>query len=204
MSMALHPGPRMGRRFVLGSLGMLGLAACTPAVGPTGQPAGGNALAAALEADPRFSTFVWVIQEEGMWLTLRASPKQYTIFAPINGAYDKLPPGWKADTYPSPGTVGGFDNRARVIGLLRMHFVAGVFPLSAFAGRIQPVLTLAGTEFFADGTQPGKLTLLLKPNMETGIGFPDPRLTQQVANVILPPIETAGGIIYPVDTILIT
>ena len=205
MTNEFHPGKPVGRRFAIGSLGMLGLAACTPAVGPAGPPAGGNSLAAALEADPRFSTFVWLIKEQGMWQTLRDAPKQYTIFAPTNEAYGKLPQGWKADTFPSTGGPnGGYDNRARIIGLLRMHFVSGSYPPSVFIGRTQPVMTLAGTQFIADGTQPGTIILRLKPSLETGVGFPDPKVTHAEANVLMPPIETAGGVIYPVDTVLLT
>jgi uncharacterized surface protein with fasciclin (FAS1) repeats len=196
-----HP---VGRRLALGSLAMLGLAACTPAVSPSGKPIGGNALAEALEADRRFSTFVWLIQEQGIWQTLRDTKTQYTIFAPTDGAFDKLPSGWKADTFPSTaGPNGGYDNRSRMIGLLHRHFVAGNFPPSAFAGKTQPVLTLAGTQFIADGTQPGRLVLALQPDVETGIGFPVPKTTRKTINVVLPPIETAGGVIYPVDSVLV-
>ena len=195
----------IGRRFVINSFGLAALAACSPAVGQQGQPVGGNALAAALAADPRFKNFVWLIQEQGMWHALEDSAKQYTIFAPIDAAYDKLPRDWKASTFPSTaGANGGYDNRARMIGLLRMHFVSGSVPPSVFEGRSQPVMTLAGTQFIADGTRPGQISLILKPSIETGIGFPDPQIRQQTANVILPPIETAGGWIYPVDQLLIT
>ena len=194
----------VGRRFALGSLALMGLAACTPAVGPSGQPIGGNALADALAADPRFSDFVWLIREQGEWETLRDNKTQFTIFAPVDPAFDKLPSGWKADTFPSTaGPNGGYDNRARMIGLLRMHFVSGNFPLSTFAGKTQPVLTRAGTQFVADGTQPGRLTLVLQPDVETGIGFPAPKPPSKTVNALLPPIETAGGVIYPVDSVMV-
>lgn len=193
------------RRAAFSSLGLLGLASCyKPAVDATGTPAEGNALAEAMQADPRLSIFVGIIKLQSMWRPLRASTQMYTVFAPINSAFDKLPKGWRATIAPTNASVnGGFDNRARIIRLLRMHFVAGGVPLSAFAGRSQKVLTLAGTEFIADGTVPGKLTLLLRPNIETGIGFPDPEDAGAPINVLLPPTETAGGYIYPIDTVAI-
>ena len=193
------------RRAAVSSLALLGLASCyKPVIGPTGAPADGNALAEAMQADPGLSIFVGIIKLQSMWRPLRASTQMYTVFAPVNSAFDKLPRGWRASIAPTSGGVnGGFDNRARIINLLRMHFVAGGFPPSAFAGRSQKVLTLAGTEFIADGTVPGRLTILLHPNIETGIGFPDPEDAGGPINVLLPPIETAGGVIYPIDTVAI-
>jgi hypothetical protein len=204
MMLATHnPGRPVGRRFLLGSLA-IGLAACTPAVGPGSQPIGGNALADALEADPRFSTFVWLIQEQGIWQTLRDTKAQFTVFAPVDQAFDTLPSGWRADTFPSTaGPNGGYDNRSRMIGLLHRHFVAGNYPPSAFAGKTEPLLTLAGTQFIADGTQPGRLSLAMPAARVTGIGFPDPAAKRRTVNAQLPPIETAGGMIYPVDGLLI-
>ncbi len=193
------------RRATFSSLGLLSLASCyKPVVDATGTPADGNALAEAMQADPRLSIFVGIIKLQSMWRPLRASTRLYTVFAPINSAFDKLPRGWRSNIAPTSGGVnGGFDNRARIIGLLRMHFVAGAFPPSAFAGQSQRVLTLAGTEFIADGTAPGKLTILLRPNIETGIGFPDPEDAGSPINALLPPTETAGGFIYPIDTVAI-
>ena len=199
----------VGRRFALGSLALLGLttlnlAACTPAVGPGGQPIGGNALADALDADPKFSTLVWLIREQGLWQTLRDTKTQYTIFAPVDQAFDKLPSGWKADTFPSTaGPNGGDDNRSRMIGLLYRHFVAGNFPPSAFAGKTQLVLTVAGNQLTADGTQPGRLVLVLQPQVQSGIGFPDLKTPSRTVTALLPPIVTAGGVIYPVDSVLV-
>jgi uncharacterized surface protein with fasciclin (FAS1) repeats len=195
----------ISRRATLSSLSMLGLAACAaPVVGPTGKPADGNALAEAMAADPRLSTFVSIIQLQGMWRTLRGSTREYTIFAPVNSAFDKLPRGWRSTIVPTNSSVnGGFDNRARVIGLLRMHFVGGSYPPSAFAGQSQNVKTLAGTEFVADGTVPGRITISLRPTIETGIGFPMPEEEPAPINVLMPPIGTAGGWIYPIDAVAI-
>jgi uncharacterized surface protein with fasciclin (FAS1) repeats len=60
----------------------------------------GGTIADRLRADGRFSTFVALMEQEGLMETLE-EPGPFTIFAPTNEAFDNLPDGvldsWKAD-----------------------------------------------------------------------------------------------------------
>ena len=183
MTNEFHPGMPVGRRFALGSLGMLGLAACTPAVGPAGQPVGGNSLAAALEADPRFSTFVWLIKEQGMWQTLRDAPKQYTIFAPTNEAFDKLPQGTVA-TLVQP------ENKPTLVKILTYHVVAGRYSAA-------DLMKLAKSG--------GSLTTVQGETLKVSLSGRHLILTDAkggMSRITISNVFQSNGVIHVVDTVL--
>jgi uncharacterized surface protein with fasciclin (FAS1) repeats len=85
---------------------------------------------------PELSTFVAAVQASGLTGTLRG-PSSYTIFAPTNAAFAKVP----------PVTLNGLlapQNAGVLANLLRYHVVEGLVPASQLLGRNGRLLTTNG------------------------------------------------------------
>jgi uncharacterized surface protein with fasciclin (FAS1) repeats len=80
-------------------------------------PAASNDVIDVLSSDPAFSTFASALKVAGLNDTLRGAGP-YTIFAPTNDAFAKLPSG-TLDTWLQP------ENRAQLTAVLMYHIVPG-------------------------------------------------------------------------------
>jgi len=132
------------------------------------------------------STLVAAVKAAGLVATLKGKGP-YTLFAPTNAAFAKLPPG-TVETLLKP------ENKKALVKLLSYHVVAGKFDFDALAARMKKeggkatLPTLAG----------GHLTVAMngKHNMTiTDDGG-------NVADISIYDVDQSNGMIHVVDSVL--
>ncbi|WP_020700645.1 fasciclin domain-containing protein [Deinococcus apachensis] len=111
-----------------------GTAAATTTTAATTAPASGTTLVALLSADPRFSTLVGLIQQAGLAETLAGG--EYTVFAPTNDAFAKIPAADLTAITADP---------ARLRALLLYHVVQGRQTAEQLAAATQLTSAQGGT-----------------------------------------------------------
>lgn len=119
-----------------------------------------------------FNTLVTAVKAAGLVKTLKGKGP-YTVFAPNDSAFAKLP----------PGTVESLlKNKAKLATILKYHVVPGRVKATDVAGRSLKAMTAAGLPVNVDG--------------RFGVRVND-------AHVIQPDIEASNGVIHVVDTVLL-
>ena len=119
-----------------------------------------------------FNTLVTAVKAAGLVKTLKGRGP-YTVFAPNDAAFAKLP----------PGTVESLlKNKAKLATILKYHVVPGRVKAADVAGKSLQVKTAAGLPVNVEGT--------------FGVRVND-------AHVIQPDIEASNGVIHVVDTVLL-
>jgi uncharacterized surface protein with fasciclin (FAS1) repeats len=119
-----------------------------------------------------FNTLVTAVKAAGLVKTLKGKGP-YTVFAPNDAAFAKLP----------PGTVESLlKNKAKLATILKYHVVPGRVKATDVAGKSLKAMTAAGLPVNVDGT--------------FGV-----RVNE--AHVIQPDIEASNGVIHVVDTVLL-
>jgi uncharacterized surface protein with fasciclin (FAS1) repeats len=119
-----------------------------------------------------FNTLVTAVKAAGLVGTLK-SKGPYTVFAPNDAAFAKLP----------PGTVESLlKNKAKLPAILKYHVVPGRVKAADVVGKRLMVKTAAGLPVNVDGTM--------------GVKVND-------ATVIQPDIEASNGVIHVIDTVLL-
>jgi len=156
--------------------------AVTPAEGatPAGTPAeengdlnNGSIVEAADAAG--FTTFVTVVKDAGLESTLNEGGP-YTVFAPTNEAFEKLP----------AGTLDNLENNKELVNnVLTYHVVSGEYRAANLADMSNPVLTT-----LEGGTLPVNVT-------------EDGNITVGNATVVTSNIAADNGVIHGIDEVLI-
>ncbi len=100
--------------------------------------------------DDNFGTLVAAVQAADLVGTLK-SDGPFTVFAPTNEAFDKLPTG-TVESLLKPS------NKSQLAGILTYHVVAGKFD----AGDIVEAIKLGGGEATIKTVQGGKLTATMR------------------------------------------
>lgn len=119
-----------------------------------------------------FNTLVTAVKAAGLVKTLKGKGP-YTVFAPNDAAFAKLP----------PGTVESLlKNKAKLATILKYHVVPGRVKAADVAGKSLQVKTAAGLPVNVDGT--------------FGVRVND-------SHVIQPDIQASNGVIHVVDTVLL-
>jgi len=119
-----------------------------------------------------FNTLVAAVKAAGLVKTLKGK-RPYTVFAPNDAAFAKLP----------PGTVESLlKNKPKLATILKYHVVPGRVKAADVAGKSLQVKTAAGLPVNVDGT--------------FGVRVND-------AHVIQPDIEASNGVIHVIDTVLL-
>ena len=119
-----------------------------------------------------FKTLVIALKAAGLVGTLKGKGP-YTVFAPNDAAFAKLP----------PGTVESLlKNKAKLATILKYHVVPGRVRAADVAGKKLIVKTAAGAPVNVDGT--------------FGVKVND-------ANVIQADIEASNGVIHVIDAVLL-
>ena len=114
------------------------LAGCAPmATGP-------DIVDVAMANDGNFSTLVAAVQQAGLVETLQG-PGPFTLFAPTNSAFGRLPAG-TVDDLLLP------ENRDRLVEVLTYHVVPGAITSDQLVGQRQDVATVQGATVTVDGT----------------------------------------------------
>jgi uncharacterized surface protein with fasciclin (FAS1) repeats len=131
------------------------------------------------------TTLVAAVKAAGLVETL-SSKGPFTVFAPTNAAFDKLPKG-TVETFLKP------ENKALLQGVLTYHVLAGKFDSKAIAAAIK---TGNGKATFTT-VQGGKLTGAMKGNKLV--------LTDEkggTATVTIADVFQSNGVIHVVDTVV--
>lgn len=123
-------------------------------------------------ANPEFSTLVAAVKAAGLAETLSA-PGPYTVFAPTNAAFEKLPAG-TVEMLLKP------ENKAKLASILTYHVVAGKV-LAADVAGMSEAKTVNGKSAMID-TSAG-----------VSIGG---------AKVVKTDIDASNGVIHVIDTVL--
>ena len=125
-------------------------------------------------AQGSFKTFGRALQAAGLTETLK-SAGPFTVFAPTDAAFDKLPAG-KLDNWLKP------ENKAELISVLKYHVTPGRV-LAADVGKLSQTKTEQG--------ETAKIRM-------TG-----DKVTINDANVTLTDIASSNGVIHPIDAVLV-
>ncbi len=156
-----------------------------PAPVATGAPATEGSVLMLAQGDPDFTTLVSALQTAGMAATLNG-PGPFTIFAPNNAAFEKIPAA-RRDALSSPA------GQAELRQLLSYHVVPGRLDAAALAQRIQAgggaltLTTLQGGTLTAGTDASGSITLT-----DSAGG---------VSRVVEAGMAAGNGVIYALDRV---
>jgi uncharacterized surface protein with fasciclin (FAS1) repeats len=157
------------------------LAGCA-AVGGSMSDDGGSQTAAMSErnivevaaGDDRFDTLVTAVQEAGLADTL-SGEGPFTVFAPTDAAFDKLPEG-TVESLLKP------ENRRQLQAILTYHVVPGRVMAADIAGKRLDADTVNGQPLPIDATGSG---------VQAGN-----------ANVVVTDVPASNGVIHAVDSVI--
>jgi uncharacterized surface protein with fasciclin (FAS1) repeats len=133
------------------------------------------------------TTLVAAVKAAGLVDTL-SGPGPFTVFAPTNAAFTKLPAG-TVDTLLKP------ENKATLTKVLTYHVVPGRMTAVALMKAVKDgegeahLKTVAGEDLIVKQAGPGKLTVI--------------DVKGDVAIVTIPDVLQSNGVIHVVDTVLL-
>ena len=128
---------------------------------------------AVLVGDENFSVFVGALGAAGLEGML-AGPGPYTVFAPTDEAFDRLPPGTLDELFKDP--------KGNLAEILLYHVVPGAYPASAVAAN-ETLATVQGNPIAVDATGEG--------------------VTVNGALVVRTDIPAANGVVHAIDAVLV-
>ena len=133
------------------------------------------------------TTLVAAVKAAGLVDTLQ-SPGPFTVFAPVNAAFAKLPAG-TVDTLLKP------ENKATLVKVLTYHVVPGRLTAANLMKAVKDgegeakLKTVAGEEIIVKQAGPGKLTVTDSKG--------------DVSTVTIADVLQSNGVIHVVDTVLL-
>ena len=136
-------------------------------------------------SNDNFTTLVAAVKAANLVETLN-SAGPFTVFAPINAAFDKLPAG-TVESLLKP------ENVKTLAAILTYHVVAGEFKAAAVVEAIKE----NNGSFVIPTVQGGKLTASIKDGNVI--------LTDEKGNaskIILTDVEASNGVIHAIDTVV--
>ncbi len=161
----------MNRRFALKSLIAAGAVAAVAACTPMNSEPDIVDIAA---GNPDFSTLVAAVSAAGLVDTLK-SDGPFTVFAPTNEAFAKLPAG-TVETLLKP------ENKDQLVKVLTYHVVPGAVTSDQLAGKRLSVATVQGQKLHVDGRNGVKINK---------------------SNVTAADIIASNGVIHVIDKVLL-
>jgi uncharacterized surface protein with fasciclin (FAS1) repeats len=120
-----------------------------------------------------FTTLVTALKAAGLVETLKG-PGPFTVFAPTDDAFAKLPAGTVTDLLKP-------ENKAKLVKILTYHVVSGKVMSGALAGQKMAAMTVEGQNLMVDGTK---------------------GVMVDKAHVTKADIEASNGVIHVVDAVL--
>ena len=127
------------------------------------------------KAAGNFKTFLKVIDAAGLTATLQ-KPGPYTLFAPTDTAFSKLPAGTLDDLLKP-------ENKARLVATVSYHIAPSKLAAADLA-KADEVKTLEGTEIDVDTSTDGKIIEI------------------DEAKILGNDVEASNGIIHAIDAVL--
>ena len=143
----------------------------TPSVAPTAK----DDLITVAKAAGNFTTFLKAVEAAGLTATLQQAGT-YTVFAPTDTAFSKLPAG-KLDELLKP------ENKAKLVALVSYHLSATKLTATDLA-KTDEVKTLEGTEIDVDVTPDGKV------------------IEVDDAKILGSDLEASNGVLHSIDAVL--
>ncbi len=125
-------------------------------------------------SNEQFETLVAAVKAAGLVDTLKGDGP-YTVFAPTDEAFAKLPAGTLDDLLKP-------ENKDKLVAILTYHVVPGKIMSADIAGKTAMVKTVEGSKLNVDATNGVKV---------------------DEATVITADIETSNGVIHVIDTVVI-
>lgn len=177
-----------------GSAGVTGGAArAAPGSGQVGAGSG-QSLGAVFANDPKFSTW-YSMSIQGNYFQELDGAGQYTVFAPVNAAFNKVPASLVLADLKGQDLEQG-PNVTRIQSVVRNQVVDGVVgPDQLRPGTRLKVLN--GYQVVV-GSNPGNPAVTMTTPRRGG----GPNIGgTSVAHIVGAPIQAANGIVYPVDTL---
>lgn len=135
--------------------------------------------------NPDFTTLVAAVKAAGLVETL-SSEGPFTVFAPTNAAFEKLP----------AGTVDGLlkpENLEKLKGLLTYHVIAGKFD----AATVTDAITKGKGKYTVTTVQGGKIDLSLKDGK---VLLTD--ANGKTATVVMADVAASNGVIHAIDSVV--
>jgi uncharacterized surface protein with fasciclin (FAS1) repeats len=136
-------------------------------------------------SNDNFSTLVAAVKAAGLVETLN-SEGPFTVFAPVNDAFSKLPEG-TVETLLKP------ENKDLLTSILTYHVVAGEFK----AADVLNAINENGGSFVITTVQGAKLTASLS---EGNVILTDAK--GNISTVILTDVAASNGVIHAIDTVV--
>ena len=133
-----------------------------------------------------FSTLVAAVQA-GELVDALSSEGPFTVFAPTNDGFNKLPEG-------TLGTLLKPENKSTLQSILKYHVVAGQF----MAGDVVKAINDNGGQFTVETLQGNELTLKL---WEGNVYVKDAKGNK--AKVVIADVETSNGVIHAIDNVVL-
>ena len=137
-------------------------------------------------SNDNFSTLVAAVQA-GDLVDALSSEGPFTVFAPTNDGFNKLPEG-------TLGTLLKPENKGTLQSILKYHVVAGKF----MAGDVVKAINENGGEFAVKTLQGSELTLKL---WEGSVYVIDTNGNK--AKVVIADVDTSNGVIHAIDNVVI-
>ena len=147
----------------------------SPTADATATTAAKGTLLDVLKAAGKYSILLKAVEAAGMTATLeQAGP--YTVFAPTDEAFGKLPAG-TLDRLLKP------ESKAKLVAVINYHIAPGKISLSALA-KVDELKTLNGEEIDVDTTTDGKT------------------IEMDDSKIVGPELEASNGLIHTIDVVL--
>lgn len=138
------------------------------------------------QGNPDFSTLVTAVVAADLAETL-SGPGPFTVFAPVNSAFDALPEGTLA-------TLTAPENQGQLAGILTYHVVAG----ETTAAALVEAINTGGGEAVLTTVNGASLTATI--NADGGVTLTD--AAGNTANVTMTDVDASNGVIHVIDTVL--
>ena len=122
----------------------------------------------------QFTTLAAALTAAGLVQTLKG-PGPFTVFAPTDAAFNKLPPGTVANLLKP-------ENKAKLVAVLTYHVVPGKVMSSSLAGKVTNAKTVQGQSVKIDATMGGVMV--------------------DNAKVTAADIQATNGVIHVIDTVI--
>lgn len=133
------------------------------------------------------TTLVAAVKAAGLVETLKG-PGPFTVFAPVNSAFSKLPPG-TVETLLKP------ENREILVKILTYHVVSGRLSTAALRKQIRAGNGKATLRTVSGGT------IWLMMNGEDNLVIRDEQ--GNIANLTIANVNQSNGVIQVIDTVLL-
>ena len=132
-----------------------------------------------------FSTLVAAVKAAGLVDVLK-SDGPFTVFAPVNAAFDKLPEG-TVNTLLQP------ENKDMLTGILTYH----VLPAEVMAADVVSAIKKNGGKFSTETVQGQKITVMMRGD---NVVIKDAK--GNISTIVKTDVDASNGVIHVIDTVI--